>query len=168
MSRTYRVCDRGELLAVGVVFAVIGVLAALFVGCSILELPPFYQEGEDDGRGLGVIFGLAICGGCAFRGWQYVNRPWRITIDPPDVLTFHRALRPTRVRLGDVVGIERRGRFVPHEDEDSRVLAIEHRRGTISVVVFPTVEDFLADVRTVNPSVWIGGAWETRFRKRYP
>ena len=161
MSRTYRVCDRGGLLFIGIAFSVIGGFLTLTAVLSLVGWPPFSREVEGVGRTLGHLIGVAISGGGAYLGCQhFALRPWIITIDPPDVLAFHRAFRTTTIRLADVHRIERRGRSVTVEDEDSRVLAIEHSRGTVTVSHFPAIDDFLADVRSLKPSVRIAGAWE--------
>ena len=162
MSRTYRICDRGGLLTIGVDFSLLGCAVAAAAVLQALGVPPFDAVGGFGGRNaLLLVLGLAIGGVLASLGVQHLaRRPWMITVDPPGIVAFHRAVGVTRVRVVDVVRLELKVRKVGVEDDDNRVLALEHQGGTITVPHFPEIDAFVALIRAVNPRVWVTGSWD--------
>jgi len=163
MTRTYPVCDRGELLRNGFGFLLIGGFIVLVLVLSPIGLSP--SPFVDVGSGGGLIwlftvwgFGYGVC-----LGWEHlVHRTWLITVDPSGVLVFHRAFRVSRINAGNLRHIERRLRRMEIDGEDSRLLEIQHRTWTIPVSYFPTVEAFLADIQNLSHRVSISGSWDSK------
>ena len=159
MSRTYRVCDRGELLGIGIPFFLLGMAFAVGGLLSFLGLPPL-NTGEGSGNLAVLVIGAGVGGLAAFLGWEHLaRRPWMITVDASGIVAFHRAFGVTQVRAADVVRIEPTTRRVGVEDGDSRELAIEHGGGTTRAPNFPEIDAFVTLVRTLNPSVQVTGSW---------
>lgn len=116
------------------------------------------------GRGVDWLVGIAACSLFSFAGWHYLRRQIyeiRLSTDY-GVVEFVRLWSTFEVEAHEIRAIEGRR----HRDEDGDVfweirVKRDRARRTIDLRHFPRADEFIADIRAMNPHVEITGQWPT-------
>jgi hypothetical protein len=148
VTKTFRVLEPQGLFREGAMAAVGGAIPLLLGGLVASEW----------------LGGLAISALLWLAGWHHVGRQVReIRVADDGTVEFVRVRGRIRVAARDIRAVE----GAKHRDEDGDVfweLRVRHSGRRIRVWNFERAEEFVADLRALNPSVAVTGEWPAATR----
>jgi hypothetical protein len=147
VHRIYYAGSRGGFLFIGLVFMLIGgffVLSGLLSAIGVLT----------HDRGAAFFCGLPIGALMFYLGWKYmVGRPYILCLMNDGTLHAIRVVGRTIIRVDEIRTIDKDFMKIGLNEDDARQLHIWHKRGSIAVDYFPQINDFIAEVQAMNPTI---------------
>lgn len=161
--KVYRIESRDGFLVVGASFlaaaAAVPILGVLW-SLGVIDLTAEGETTTPSEAFFGAVIAAAICAVLGYVGWRNLFRlPYEIRLNFDGSVEFVRALGRTRVAAREIRAIERMLARVETVGEDTRELRVRHAGGAIRVPFFPRADEFIADVRAMNPRVVVEGRW---------
>jgi hypothetical protein len=82
----------------------------------------------------------------------FIRETEEIQILDDGIVVFSKVVLETRVAALDITGVYRAKRWLNQEDEP-RAVRIEHKLGNVRLARFNEIEEFIEDLRRLNPLV---------------